>query len=122
MNGKTVVFIFDPDAWIGFEETLEVGVGALQRPANSGWQRRLGVALPPVQAVVVDAGDANVFEEFGPAAAADDHKRCAAVTREPAQDFSRGGRKADLVGARHDVDQRPVKIEKNSDALVCPNF
>ena len=53
-----------------------------QRCAHASGKRRLGVALPAIQAEVVDARNADVFEEFRAAAATDHDNSCVWMSRE----------------------------------------
>src|ERR1700674_5732454 len=79
-------------------------------------------ALPSVEAKVVDAGEADVAQEFGAAAAAD-HDECdARMTREAPQHPARRGRQTYLVGAGRDFNQRAIEIEEHGDAAARMNL
>ena len=70
-------------------------------------------AFPTVKTKVADARDAGVAKEFGAAAAADDDNCDPRMSREAPQHPASHRRQAHLIGARRDLDESAVKIEKH---------
>src|ERR1700687_5334340 len=82
-------------------------------------KRGMTAAFPTIETKVVDGAEPDVTRELGPAAATNDHKCDARVTREPAQHAAGRGRQAHLIGAPRDSNERAVEIQKHGDAAAC---
>src|ERR1700722_4308065 len=122
MNGQAAAFVFDPDIGISLEERLKVSTSLAQRCADPCGKRRLGVALPAIQAEVVDARNADVSEEFRAAAAADYNNDCVWMRPEAPPIPPRCGSEAHEFRTRGNVYQRPIEIEEDGDTPVPANL
>src|SRR5208282_6100918 len=74
---------------------------------------RMTAAFPTIETEIADATEADVAEDLGAAAATDDDKCDARMTREVLQHTAGRGRKVHLIGSPRDVNERAVKIEKH---------
>jgi hypothetical protein len=82
VNGQAAAFVFDPDIGICAEKGFKVSTSPAQRSADASGKRRLGVALPAIEAEIVNARNADVFEKFRTAAATDYDHGCVWMPRE----------------------------------------